>query len=281
MRVRTFWKAQAMVSKYGLYAYGLVGKDPKPLDILGVDKKNKVRSVEGRGLCVMISDVDIDQFQDQVKKLFSELTKTTEAAQRGTQEVLQAHEHVVDALMKDTTVVPFKFGTILKDEQAALKMLQDYEEKFKNLLSKFAGRTEWGMRVYADHQEFINYVVQIEPQFKELEEKREKLPRGAAYLLGRKIEEELKDKAATRLAEVTEAIFHKLGEAAYEGKLNKNLPQNLTGNRKEMVLNTVYLVEKEKVAHFCNQGKILMERYGGMGLDFEVSGPWAPYSFTY
>ena len=231
------------------------------IDILGVDKKNKVRSVEGRGLCVMISDVDIVQFQDQVKKLFSELTKTTEVAQGGTQEVLQAHEHVVDALMKDTTVVPFKFGTILKDEQAALKMLQDYEEKFKHLLSKFAGRTEWGMRVYADHQEFINYIVQIEPEFKELEEKREKLPRGAAYLWGRKIEEELKNKAAIRLAEVTEAIFHKLGEAAYEGKLNKNLPQNLTGNRKEMVLNTVYLVEKEKVAHFCNQGKILMERY--------------------
>ena len=203
----------------------------------------------------MVSKIDIDDFQNQVKKLFSELTKSAGAAQSGTEEMLQAHEDVVDTLMGGTTVVPFKFGTILKDEKAASKMLQDEEEKFKKLLAKFTGRAEWGLKVYADNQEFIKHIVQTEPKFKKLEEKREKLSRGAAYLLGRKMEEELKGDVAARLAEVTEVIFQELGKDAYEAKLNKTLPQKLTGKKKEMILNTVYLVEGEKAARFCKQGK--------------------------
>jgi hypothetical protein len=269
-----------MGSSYGLYAYGLVGKNPEPLDIVGIDKKNKVYPVEGKDGCVMVSEIDIDTFQDQVKKLVSDLAGSVDTVQREAEEILQAHENVLDTLMKSTTVVPFQFGTILKDEQAALTMLQDYGEKFKSLLAKFIGRTEWGMKVYANQQEFIHYMVQIEPEFKHLEENREELSKGAAYLLRRKIEEELKDKALTRLAEVTEVIFHTLGKDAYEGKVNTTLPQKLTGKKKEMILNTVYLVEREKVATFCKQGKRLMEHYGAMGLDLEVSGPWPPYSFT-
>jgi hypothetical protein len=254
---------------------------PEQLDMLGIDKKNKVYAVAGRDVCVIVSKIDIDAFQNQVKHLFSELTKAVGAAQSGTEELLQAHEDVVDTLMKGTTVVPFKFGTILKDEKAASKMLQDDEEKFKKLLAKFTGRAEWGLKVYADNQEFIKHIAQIEPKFKDLEEQREKLSRGAAYLLGRKMEEELKDTVVARLAKVTEVIFQELGKDAYEAKLNKTLPQKLTGKKKEMILNTVYLVEREKVARFCNQGKRLIKKYASMGLDLEVSGPWPPYSFTY
>jgi Gas vesicle synthesis protein GvpL/GvpF len=270
-----------MASSYGLYAYGLVGKNPEPLNILGIDKKSHVYPVEGKDSCVMVSEIEVDTFQNQVKKLVSELTGSAESVQHGTKEMLQAHEDVLDTLMKSTTVVPFQFGTILKDEQAALTMLQDHGEKFKNLFSKFVGRAEWGMKVYVNQQEFIKYLAQCELDLKNLAEKREGLSRGAAYLLGRKREEELKDNALTRLAEVSEAIFHKLGKAAYEGKLNKTLPQKFTGKKKEMILNTVYLVEKEKVATFSKQGKRLMEQYKGMGLDLEFSGPWPPYSFTY
>jgi hypothetical protein len=47
-----------------------------------------------------------------------------------------------------------------------------------------------------------------------------------------------------------------------------------------MILNAVYLVEREKIAQFCQKGKRLMEEYEFMGLDLEFSGPWPPYNFT-
>lgn len=272
--------AKTVVATYGLYTYGLAGKSPERLDILGIDKQHTVFPVEGRDICVMVSNIDIDQFQNQVKVLFSELTTATGAAQSGTGVLLQAHEDVVEALMQDTTIVPFKFGTILKDEKAAARMLLDDEEQFKKLLLKFTGRAEWGLKVYADTQEFMRHAAQTDPRFKHLEEQRARLSRGAAYLLGKKVEEELKDHAAARLAEITAVLFQELSKDAYEAKLNKTIPQQWTDNKKEMILNAAYLVEREMQAPFCSQGQRLRERCAGLGLDLEVSGPWPPYSFT-
>jgi hypothetical protein len=101
-----------------------------------------------------------------------------------------------------------------------------------------------------------------------------------AYLLERKREEEMKDNVAAQLATVGELIFQELGKDAYEGKISKTLPQKLTGKKHEMVLNTAFLVERENVASFCKQEEILMEKYAPMGLELEISGPWAAYSFV-
>jgi type I site-specific restriction endonuclease len=267
-------------SPYGLYAYGLVGKSPKQVDIWGIDKQHKVFPVARGDISVMVSQVDIDQFQNQVNNLLSELTKTAGVVQSGAGEILQAHEDVIDTLMQDTTVVPLKFGTILKDEKAAAKMLQDHVEEFKSLLSKFTGRVEWGLKVYADKQAFIKHIKQIGTRSTYSEEKQEKLSRGAAYLLGRKMEEELKDQVGARLAQIGEEIFQELGKDASEAKLHDTQAQKVTGKKKEMILNAVYLVDREKVAHFCQQGKRFVEEYDFMGLDLDFSGPWPPYNFT-
>lgn len=247
-----------MIKKVGLYAYGLVGKSPEKLDILGIDKKNRVYSVEGRSVCVCVSKIDTDKFQDEVKKLLSE-----------TESILRNHEDVVDALMKLTTIVPFKFGTVLRDEKAASKMLRDNEKKFKKLLSKFTGRVEWGLKVYAD-----------KPRQRPASQRGGRGSPGVAYLLGRKMEEESKNDVATGLVKVSEIIFHKAEKIAYEAKLNQTLPQKLTGKNKEMILNAAFLIEKEKVALFCQQVKRLTKKYEPMGLEIGLSGPWPPYSFT-
>lgn len=265
---------------YRLYAYGLVGQCPERLDILGIDKQNNVYPVQGRAMCVMVSNIDIDQFQRQVKLLFDELTKTVGDDRNRTQAILQDHEDVVDTLMKDTTIVPFKFGTILRDEAAAAKMLLDEEEKFQQLLAKLTGKAEWGLKIYADRQELIRYTAQSEPRFRSMAEQREKLSKGAAYLFGRKMEEAVKGDAATRLAEISGGIFSELGKDAFEAKLNKTLPQQLTGKKKEMILNAAYLVEQEAATPFCARGRRLREQHEPLGLELEVSGPWPPYSFT-
>lgn len=269
-----------MVRKFGLYAYGIVGRKPGQLNILGIDKKNGVFFVGRGGLYAVVSKIDIGEFEVQLKKGLSGLAASERVNLSNAEETLRGHEEVVETFMKLATIIPLKFGTVLKDRKAALKMLQSYKKRFKSLLAKLIGKEEWGVKVYADDQEFKDHLAQIEPASKDLEEKREKLSKGAAYLLGRKIDEELENKVACRLAEVTKVIFEEVGKGAYEAKLNKVLPKKLTGKKKEMVLNTAYLVEKEKVARFNEQAKRLIEKYKSIGLEIEVSGPWPPYSFT-
>lgn len=258
-----------MVPKLGLYAYGVVGESLKQLNILGIDKENKVFLVEGRNLAVLVSKIDVGKFQCQIKEGLSELAKAKDSFPRRVEELLRTHEGVVDALGKLTTVVPFRFGTILKDEEAVFKMLQDDKERFKALLSKFTGKEEWGIKVYADSQK--------------LEKQASGLPRaksrGTAYLLGKKMEEDLKDKVMVQLNNIAEVIFREAEKYAFEAKLTKTLPKKLTGKDKEMILNSAYLVEKGKISNFQRQIKRLREKYERVGLDFEISGPWPAYSF--
>lgn len=272
-------KSTSSTRKYGLYAYGLVDREAECPDILGIDKKNKVYTVQGKDVCLIVSKVDIHQFQSQVKDLYAEMVDAAGSLQEKSAEILRAHEDVVEHIMKVTTIVPFKFGTILKDEKAVVRMLRDQEEDFRQLLAKFRGKVEYGLKVYADKQALMNHLAQSETRFAGQNEEQENLSRGTAYLLRRKREEALKEHVTAQLVQAAETIFQELGKDAADAKQNATLSQKQTGKKKDMILNAAYLVEREKAAHFWQGGQRLMEHYESMQLDLEFSGPWPPYTF--
>lgn len=267
-----------MVSKFGLYAYGLVGKSLKYLNILGIDKKSKVYSVEERNMAVLVSKIDTGRFKNQVQEVLAQLTKSQNSIPNNVGKILLAHQEVVDALSKLTPIVPFKFATILKNEAAALKMLKSHKVKFKRLLSKFIGREEWGIKAYADSKKFKAYLVRAEPKWRKQIKKRRSS--GTAYLLGKKREEEIKDAETYRFNQITNVILRETRKYAFEVQLNKILPQKLTGAKKEMIFNCAYLLEKEKVTPFHKQTERLVEKYKPAGIELVVSGPWPAYSFV-
>ncbi|HEY4385989.1 MAG TPA: GvpL/GvpF family gas vesicle protein [Ktedonobacteraceae bacterium] len=263
---------------YGLYAYGLVDKDARFPATLGIDQKHEVYTVEGNDVCVVVSNIDIHQFQSLIQDLYAEIAHAPGTLPEKSVEILQAHEDVVDSIMKETTIVPLKFGTILKDKEAAARMLQDQGKHFKRLLAKFRGKVECGLKVYADKQALTQHL-QAETRFTGQREKQEKLSKGTAYLLGRKREQDLKEHIAAHFAQTARAIFQELGKHAFDVKQNPTLPQKQTGKKKEMILNAAYLIDMEEMDRFCQYGQGLIERYGFMQLDLEFSGPWPPYNF--
>lgn len=266
--------------EYGLYAYGVVEQDLWPPDISGIDQENEVYAVTGRGISVIVSKVNLNQFQEQVKSLFTELTQGDGAIPVGAGEILQAHEAVIEVIMQNGIILPLKFGTILKDESAALTMLQEHEGEFKDLLVKLDGKVECGLKVYADRQVLRKHMLQDKPERAALEGEREQLSKGAAYLLRRKSEEEMKDQVAARLAQICELIFQAVVQDATEARLSDALPYKMAGKKKEMVLNAVYLVKREKMPQIYQKVKNLTEEYAGMGIELACSGPWPPYNFT-
>lgn len=265
---------------FGLYAYAVVGENIEKLNILGIDKKNKVFPLERDGLFVFVSKIDTGRFKNQVEEVLSEMTKSQNSLPDKVENLLLSHQEVVDAMAKVVTVVPFKFGTVLKNETAALKMLKDYEKKFKTLLFRFIGREEWGVKAYVDTKKFKNYLVKTDPDFKKTSSGFSKVSPGMRYLLGKKLEEEAEEKLAYRLNEIVEAVFHQLERLTFEAQVNKTLSKKLTGKEKEMVLNSAYLIEKKRVVNFQKQLARLIEKYQPAGFEFEVSGPWPAYSFT-
>ncbi|GER86465.1 hypothetical protein KDW_06270 [Dictyobacter vulcani] len=264
---------------YGLYAYGLVKKSPGQLDIPGIDTKNKVYPVKGSGICVMVSEINISQFQEQVKNLYAVLAQTPGVVNNEDGAILQAHEHVIDTIMQHTTIVPLKFGTILKDKRAAVKLLVEQGEDFKALLAKFEGKVECGLKVYVDIQVAIQHITRHDPELARQQEQQESLSKGTAYLFARKREEQLKDRANAELSRIGEHIFTTFGTAAFEMKQNDLLAQKVTGKKKEMILNAAYLVGRDNVVAFQEQAKKITAQYSPLELELEFSGPWPPYNF--
>ena len=270
----------APLPQSGLYAYALVNANPEHLDLVGIDRQHKIFPVQRNSISVMVSEIDIEQFQNQVKRLFSELATTAGAAEGGPANILQAHEYVIDTLMQDMAVVPLKFGTILKDTSAAMQLLQDQEEHFKDLLTKFSGKEEWGVKVYVDRQALMTHITHTEPRFATQQEQNGHISRGRAYLIERKKAEELKNYVDAQLAQASETIFQTFEKDSFEAKANTTLSQKTTGRKKDMILNAVYLIEKERINDFRQQEKSFIDSYSFMNLDIEFSGPWPPYNFT-
>jgi len=181
----------------------------------------------------------------------------------------------VDLLRQQTTVVPFKFGTIFKDEQAACQLLRDCAEPFKKLLVKFTGKAEWGLKVYADRQRLSR---DLAPPELADHGPVDGLPpsRGLAYLRRKKLVAETHEMVSAQLASIAETIWQQMGTEAEEARLHEILP----GPGQEMILNAAYLLADTRSAHFCQQGEILRERYRDLGLSLDISGPWSAYSFT-
>ncbi|HEY1348243.1 MAG TPA: GvpL/GvpF family gas vesicle protein [Ktedonobacteraceae bacterium] len=262
-----------MSAQDGLYTYGLVGTPPHPLDLPGIDQQHPIYPVVARGMCVLVSRIAVNTFQRQVRNLFA--ARNDEAARCGIERLLRIHENVVDLLRQHGPVVPFQFGTILKDEQAACQMLQDDEEKFKTLLAKFTGKAEWGLKVYVDRQAWTRRLIRCHPQSTPLADAQ--LSRGMAYLRRKKIEEEATATASAQLAAIGETIFEQLGVFACEARLSR-CPQTPDG--KELLLSAVYLLADTQAAGFCQQGETLRGMYETRELELAISGPWSPYSFT-
>jgi Gas vesicle synthesis protein GvpL/GvpF. len=170
-------------SSRGLYAYGLVEKGANCNGIVGIDNKNNVYAIEGSSVSILVSEIDIQHFQRQVQELYNEIANSGGILQEQSGEILQAHENVIDRIMQQYTIIPLKFGTILKSKSSALMLLRSQETYFRSLLEKFRGKAECGVKVYADQQALMQYLAQTEKREKTQQEgTKNNLSRGTAYL---------------------------------------------------------------------------------------------------
>jgi hypothetical protein len=67
-----------------------------------------------------------------------------------TAEVLWRHEEVVEALMEQRDLLPMRFGTLVEDDEAAVRALDERREELKTSLDRVRGAVELAVRAAAD-----------------------------------------------------------------------------------------------------------------------------------
>jgi hypothetical protein len=103
---------------------------------------------------------------------------------------------------------------------------------------------------------------------------------GKAFILKKKKDELINASINKKLNDYGQLIFERLNQHSIQSCINKLLPREVTERKEEMILNSAFLIKKNKVESFIEAENALKEIFQEMGFFLDFTGPWPPYNFT-
>jgi len=224
-----------------LYVYCVVDKPVAIVELTSALAGGVIESIENSGLIA----------------LFSEFPGDTVSVLR---ENVMSHDAVVGGVLRKTTPLPFRFGTLVTREQIA-NFLEGRGSALKIKLEEVRDCVEMSVKVIwtpaQSHSEGLEGPGTSRP--------------GAAFLEAKR-REILGDEALVAAAKELNSWLKE--------KVNMFVRQEsvLVRPSQKLVLAASHLVEKRQVASYQEAVKRAVEER--RDLHFLLSGPWAPYSFV-
>jgi len=226
-----------------------------------------------QGLYAVTSKVSTDEFSEEnLKKNLADLEWIKTKA--------SIHEKVIETIMQNSCVIPFKFGTIFNTEENLKTMLKKHIREFKNTLTYLEGKEEWGVKIYCDIDKLKENLIREDKELLNIDKEIDSASPGKAFILKKKKVELVNTSVNKKLNDYGQLIFEKLNQHGIESRINKLLPKEVTERKEEMILNSAFLIKKNKVENFMKTESALKEIFEEMGLFLDCTGPWPPYNFT-
>jgi hypothetical protein len=228
--------------------------------------------IEHAGLVAAVSRVPAATFQEEpLNALLADLPRLTPYAVR--------HEEAVRALVAEApALVPMAFGTVYLDERRVRGLLRERAAELRELLGRLRGKHEWGLKVFRDAALLLEAADATSPELRQLAAEAAAAGPGRAYLLGKRRERLRATEAARLAAEAIDAIVERLAALSDEAQ---NDPDAVDlSSRLPLALKAAFLVAVERAEAFRAAAEELRQTYEPRGLNLELSGPWAPYSFV-
>lgn len=186
------------------------------------------------------------------------------------------HEKVIEKIMHYSPVLPAQFGAVFSSARALEDFMEQNHETIGNFLDRTAGKQEWSVKAFLDRK--LAQKSLVDPGSENREEAPSVSP-GKQYFQKKQIMAGEEKKLKSRLKKISDDVWSNLKDCAFDFSERKVLGREISGMDSDMILNWAFLVDKDRHAEFCSrvsQAKIQNEP---VGLTFEYSGPWPPYSF--
>lgn len=250
------------MSEYSVYVYAIGDAALADSDVLdgttGVEGV-AIRTVVENSLAAVVASVDRDRFSEQaIREGLEDLAWLEQLA--------RTHHEVIDRLAHRHPIAPVRMATVYLDDAGVRKLLRAHGSELNATLARVRGRSEWGVKGYA-----------APPQVSEAEQSNSASDApGTSYLLRRRAQRDQAQHGRQRLAEAADKLHAELAAIAVDSRLYPPQDPRLTGRKETMVLNAAYLMDDVAANRLAEKVDAATESE----LRLEVTGPWAPYSFT-
>lgn len=243
----------------GIYIYGII-KTGSPQEFgeigFGNGTASVVRTIGFKDLAAVVSNSPFMTF-DAKEKVMKDLA---------------IHQSVIEKVMKGFTIVPVKFGTMVKTEDEVIQFLENGYVLLNNELAKMEGKIELDVVAWWELQKIVEAIShrnsQIQEKRQELARKGEKVSTEDKVMLGQWIEQALN----AEKARCHQLILQTLKQGTEDVCLHDLATD-------EMIFNAAFLFEKKNEESFYTAVNTLDEKLE-KNVNFRVVGPLPPYSFS-
>ena len=236
----------------GKYIYGIIGGEERKLGQVGIGGQ-EVYAVLYRDVAAVISDLNTAKLEV-------------------TRENALVHEGVLREVMQSYAIIPMSFGTVAKDEEDVKKILKWTYGEAKDALKKIYRKVQIDVKASWDMNTILRDILNEDKDIQRLKEAIAAKPPDETYNnkieLGRRIKLAL-DKRKNEYVEAIRGIVRALAADSHENKLVDD----------NMIMNTSFLVEREKEKEIYDEVDELEEKYGGK-IKLVSVGPLPAYNFA-
>jgi len=254
-----------------IYVYCLSNSPPEFPETM---KLRNLKSLIFGNFHVVIKDVSSEEFSEENFKRNLSNIEWLETNARD-------HVDVINTLMVQNTVIPFKFGTIFLTEVSLKKFITDYSDSLFENFHHIEGREEWSVKIYCDRKSLSEQIDELSEETAALEKQIMASSPGKAFLLKRKKSELVENEMDRICKSYGQNYYDEFRKLSVSTNLNNLLPKEFTEREDTMILNAAFLVNKTKVSDFKNTVDTLSKKDGNSGFFIETTGPWPPFSFIY
>lgn len=249
-----------------VYVYGVVEARRAPSlsgSPQGVPESGAVRSVEvADGLYLVLADADPQQWSEA-------------AIARGLRDMdwvglrALAHDDVLAALLGEDALVPMKAFTLFSSEKRAIDDVRSRLETVRRVLARVRGAIEWGLRMRFDEQAARERQARAAAETKPTS--------GAAFLQRKK---KLHDAAKNARSDAYAAARRVAERIAAKVKEALVIPAPQGTGPTSLLLEVAFLVPRSATAAI--ESIVAEERasLAALGVEPELTGPWAPFHFA-
>lgn len=235
------------------YIYGLTFADTSlPEGLAGLGPSGKVWKIAHQDVVAIVSDVPVDR-------------------PLGKRKDLMAHESVVDTIAAEATILPMRFGAVVKEDGVLTELLQPHHDRFAGMLEQLDGSMQYTLRARYDLDAVLPDIIQGDQNIRALHERVRGLSEEAAHFdriqLGELISKALEARRQSDAAQ----LLADLEPIAVTGKL-------LEPEQPDEVVNAAFLVERSRQQEFEDAVDEVGGRFPMIRL--KLLGPLAPYDFV-